>query len=460
MTLEKELVESIKKNILSNQTYNIFKRLNELISRNLSEKETYELRYIYENINQYTKTIEESSQIIKRILTVINERYPKNKTEPEYILLKLINEENTFLKIKSLIIAEAEYYKEGNFIDWKNILIERQKYTITLEQTINKLENKEWKTFVNNIWSIQINLSANTFLLFQKMIMTVFTKVKEYQIVCAEITQNCNTLFNQVSHTMDSNTREYLEKYYQTPSFRAYIIVMAQITYIDYDIFHNDAKLIKNKLFNAGFRVGMDWMFIKIMDEIIDRKLFDNNNISLILDDFEKAINGKEFTNINLTYGETYYFLDAVKSFQKKYVQSIEREKAGHYLRITNGKFLSKLKFTRKLLYAKAIGKYSADISLYDMMLEGITINPQFAEFVREKGMAGNLFDDWKDYTIDKEQGSGYDTKRFNILCAFLKQYWKTLNTMNLKSKAKFMDFCILAGLFQISELVKLKERT
>ncbi|MGV8141997.1 MAG: hypothetical protein ACP5NW_06155 [Candidatus Woesearchaeota archaeon] len=460
MPIEKELMDSIKKGIFSNQAYNLFKRLNELLSRDLNMQETLELKKIYEDMHLYLKNLDESSEIVKRIIRVIDERYPNNKKEPFYILLKMIDDENTFTNMKKLLIEESRHYNEGNFIDWQNLLIERQKYTTRLEQNIYRFESKEWKTFIRNIWSIPVNLAANTYLLFRKMMMLIFPRVKEYENIGSEVTQYCNNRFRQISHGMDARTREYLERYYNTPSFRAYVLVMAHITYIDYDVFHEDARIIKNRLFEAGFRIGMDWLLIKIMDEMIDRKIFDHHRTSLVLDDFEKAINGKDFNNINPSNGDTYYFLDAVRSFQKHYRQSPEREKAGQYLRTSNEKFLSRIKFTRKLLYAKAIGKYSADISLHDMILEGIPVSTQFSEFIREKGMAGNLFDDWKDYNIDRQQGIGYDDKRFKILCTFLKQYWKTLKTMDLKAKARFMDFCILAGLFQISELVKLKERT
>jgi len=460
MPIERELITSIKKGIFSNPAYNIFKRLNELLSKESNEQEILELKKIYEEMHIYVKNLEESSQVVSRIVKVMDERYPNNRNEPFYILLKTINDEKTFTNIKRFMLDEARHYNEGNFIDWKNILIERQRYTIQLEHNVDKFENREWKIYVKNIWSIPINLAANTYLLFRKMIMLIFPRVREYELAGAETTQYCNTRFRQISHDMDDRTKEYLERYYNTPSFKAYVMVMAQITYIDYDVFHEDAKNIKKKLFEAGFRIGMDWLFIKIMDEMIDRKIFDHHHTILILDDFEKAMNGKDFTNNTISQGETYYFLDSVKSFQKHYRQSPEREKAGQYLRASNEKFLSRLRFTRKILYAKAIGKHSADISLYDMALEGININPQFTEFIREKGMAGNLFDDWKDYYIDRQQGSGYDDKRFKILCTFLKQYWKTLKTMDLRAKARFMDFCILAGLFQISELAKVKERT
>jgi hypothetical protein len=455
-----ELLGSIRTGIFSNPSYQVFKRLNILLSKESSDNEIAELKKIYEEMHQYIRNLEDSRQIVSRILAVIKSRYPQDMDKPSYALLKIINDEKFFGKLKNLMIDESKFYNEGNFIDWKNLLIERQKYTISIEQLIDKLESNEWKSFVRNIWSIPINLSANTFLLFQKMIFAVMPKVKEYQVECAQISQYCDQRFREMSSLMDIRTKECIERYYFTPSFKAYVWVLAQVTFIDYDVFHNDASNVKGRLFEAGFRIGMDYLFIKIMDEAVDRKLFDSRKTSLMLDDFEKAICGKDFNNFTYNDSDSYYFLDAVKSFEKHYGQDPGREAAGHYLRRVNEKFLSKLRFSRKILYAKAIGKYSADITLHDMILSGLSISTEYTTFIREKGMTGNLFDDWKDYYIDMQQGIGYDGKRFKILCVFLKQYWKTLQTLNLRAKAKFLNFCILAGMFQISELVKLKERT
>lgn len=461
MALEKDLIHSIKQGILENSSYQIFKRLNLLLTKdNFSPQESSELKEIYENMKRYVKNIEESKDIIRRIISVIENRYKDNTKEAFYKIMKILDDKEFFEKLSNLLLQEAGFYNEGNFIDWKNMLIERQKLTSTIEQLTYKLEQKEWNSFIISIWNIPLNIAANTFLLFQKMMLRIFPNVKKYNIVCAEIKDYCNNSFRSITSRFDASTREIINSYYNTPSFKAYVHVMAQITYIDYDVYYGNADSIKDKLFQAGFRIGMDWLFIKVIDEVVDRNLLHPEKTKIIMDDFERSMSNRDMQNMMPADGQIYYFLDSVRQFQKYYRNSKDRDMAGHYLREVNQRFLSGLRFSRKLLYAKAIGRYSADLSLYDMELAGISLDYGFKDFIRTKGVAGNIFDDLKDYNVDKKQGTGYDGSRFRILCEFTKEYWKTLNTLDLKAKAKFLDFCILAGLFQLSEVVKLKERT
>ena len=134
-------------------------------------------------------------------------------------------------------------------------------------------------------------------------------------------------------------------------------------------------------LYSSGFAAGFDQ---RTFDELASDFARD---FAGKLDDFEKAICGKDFNNFTYNDSDSYYFLDAVKSFEKHYGQDPGREAAGHYLRRVNEKFLSKLRFSRKILYAKAIGKYSADITLHDMILSGLSISTEYTTFIREKGM-------------------------------------------------------------------------
>jgi len=143
-----ELLGSIRTGIFSNPSYQVFKRLNILLSKESSDNEIAELKKIYEEMHQYIRNLEDSRQIVSRILAVIKSRYPQDMDKPSYALLKIINDEKFFGKLKNLMIDESKFYNEGNFIDWKNLLIERQKYTISIEQLIDKLESNEWKSFV------------------------------------------------------------------------------------------------------------------------------------------------------------------------------------------------------------------------------------------------------------------------------------------------------------------------
>lgn len=260
---------------------------------------------------------------------------------------------------------------------------------------------------------------------------------------------------NEIAANLSPFAKRYFKGSLKQPNIRAYHDVQGQLTLIDADIFDLIPNDYQEYDLECAFNVGQFFFNIKLIDFFLDNR----TTISLekrinLLDQAEKVLLGEEIsTTENLGFDTILEIL----SLNPK----LELKNIGKNLKINVVKSLSQISNKKRLQTSLEIGADMGQI-MYEIMNEAYKMPEWSKNFLIQQGKTANLFDDTKDFLIDRKLNQGYSFTYFPVLFSnFCKEYYKTNTSLpNFESFKRFYQFMFLGSVFQLEELFHLKSRS
>jgi len=312
----------------------------------------------------------------------------------------------------------------------------------------------------------EYNLKQNVYNLINKAVTSLLPKVEDYRNYGKIYREYKDTQLNELKKDIPKNSRNLYKESLEEYSTKSYLEIIGQLTLIDLDIADYNIKKDLDKSLETSLSVGLTNYSIKIIDNLIDKK--ENH-----LDYKSKLLNG--FLHLIKTKGDN--------SLLKEISKKEDILKTGEIIKtLQNTKYMEKLHLHRETLEnlvkselsnqkaennlekynsALGVGKYSGKL-VVDIISDYF---PNFRERMEKhyiaKGKSANLFDDLKDFKIDKENKEGYTNSAIPLLLtSFSKEFVKSFIYLKPKSAWRYFNFLVLGGLFQLQEVVNLKERS
>lgn len=443
--------DSFKKLYLLNQV---------LLNPNVTINDVAHIDFLYRDAEIIYADFMKKLKKIEQTIRVIETRYQLSKNHRCFKLLKVLSDEGYIDSIFRVFVSEAEFYFKFDVLNWFKAIQERQDLSRRFVDAINEFLEPETSSLVKSNFNNFDKAFFSSYKALELVLIKIFPRIRSYlrysfladkyvAVRFLDLLKNCN----------NPRSARIMESYFRNPSYNAYFLVMAEITLIDYDIAGKSVEKNLNKLLRASYKTGLDFFFIKILDEILDTSSLKGNLRAIFVDGFEQAMLGRDYFVFDLPE-DCDCFLEFVKMSQKFFPTSPQRAKILRKLKKANFNFLKATKFSRKLMHTEHVGRLCADLQI-DNLATFVEIDDNFRTFQRNKGIAGNVFDDIEDYMFDQKYGIGYvGEKRLHLLMELIRKLGSAFFGLSSKSKFRLMNFCILAGLFKTTEYLGLKPKS
>lgn len=272
-----------------------------------------------------------------------------------------------------------------------------------------------------------------------------------------------------------SPERDYFVQKANDPSIRQYLSVSGQLTYITLDMagLLDQYKSTNPAVAQCAFNYGLDAFCWKIMDDYIDKKSWPADKKIKELNNFEEATRGV-FTHAYDTEGGT---LRTLLAHAYHFISNSYPKNAPDNHRIINAKrnsVMVELKdaFARQIspnndserLSARlSVGEKCGEIEYYHLASNFKDFPKSYKKFQSLRGRAAAVFDDFKDYDIDRNACLGYKHyTRTTLAITFLKEFTKSYCALPFWTwdRNKYLAFNVLATLFHVREMIDLKPRS
>ena len=277
-------------------------------------------------------------------------------------------------------------------------------------------------------------------------ILAASHKVGDYRKLGAQVIEDRKKRTPTTNNLHDDLLVYFLQKQGDA-AFQAYWDVLAQYCLIHVDVFGLDTG--SNQAKNAVAEIGRVFQWLKIADDIADEregsKRDNPQGIQDIITGTQLPKNPnerlflEEYRNLQLqdnTYIDQFFRLEVA--------QCTARNDSERYRqRGKIGSVLGKLEY-------EILKKYLPDF-------------PSRAEkFFALGGVAGAYFDDFKDFDLDRGKGQGYEREitRLKLLYGWVSNTFKAMQSLQPKEQRNHLNFLMLAALYQLRELIGIKERT
>ena len=279
----------------------------------------------------------------------------------------------------------------------------------------------------------------------------------------------------------DKQSRDYFVEKSSNPQIRQYFSVLGQMTYITMHMAgilekYKEGEKYHPAVAECAFNYGLDTFCQKLFDDYLDNKTEwpsakkneelknSDNEINGIktdrtMDDDElcriKNILNVSFNRINNAIPE--FSPENYKEMHAKRLQTM-RKLEDSFLRYFTAK-----NDAERLKARLDIGDYGGEIEYYHMATSFKDYPKGYKKFQRLRGRAAAMFDDFKDYEIDKAKGLGYSKiTRKRIAAEFMKEFTKSYFSLPFWSwdRNKYLVFNVLAALFHIREAIGVKAKS
>lgn len=302
--------------------------------------------------------------------------------------------------------------------------------------------------------------------LLDKAVLSTFKKVEEYRDVGSLYLDYEKSEMKKIEKTIPQSIKKTFLNSLENPAVTAYLEVLGQLTIIDLDIAGYNVNKEIDKSLKASFSVGLAKYNIKLIDNLIDKKENNLDHKANLLKGFLYLMKNKgddsKLKNM-MHKKEVLNTAEIISCLQN--IEPLDKL-SSHYTTLEN-LVISEINNQsakndiEKYNAAVNVGKYSGELVL-DIISDFF---PEFRERMEKhylaKGKAANIFDDLKDFKLDRKNTEGYSINAIPLLLAgFSKEFAKSFIYLKPKSAWKYFNFLMLGGLFQIQELVGLKERS
>jgi len=302
--------------------------------------------------------------------------------------------------------------------------------------------------------------------LADKFILSTFKRVDYHRQIGELYLDYEKSKMQELEKIIPSSSKDFYKESLKEPSIKAYLEVQGQTAIIDLDIAGYDVKKELDKSLAASFSNGLTFYLVKLVDNLIDQKESDVGYISELLngflhlyktkgnDEYLKGLFNKKdilFTGEIISNLLNTEYLHNLPSHYETLEFLVNSEIQNHGAKSNLEKYNA----------VSDIGKYSAKL-VVDLLSDYF---PEFREKMEKhyfsKGRAANIFDDIKDFKLDRDNGDGYTHQALPLLCAgFGKEFAKSFIYLKPKSQWRYFNFLLLGALFQAQEAVGLKTRS
>lgn len=287
---------------------------------------------------------------------------------------------------------------------------------------------------------------------------------------------------NEVAENIENlESKDYFIEKSTDPRIRQYLSVTGQLTYITLDMAGKLKNYSQGNQFHpavaeCAFDYGLDSFCQKIIDDYLTIKnTWGMERKKEEMEKFDSEIKGRktqrgkddrEMQKIKDILEVSYNRINSKVSefspknyelLHKKRLESMGKLKDAllRYYAAENGK--------ERLESRIDMGDCSGEIEYYHLASSFKDFPESYKKFQKLRGRAAILFDDFKDFDIDKAKGLGYrDITRKKIGADFIKEFVKSYLALPFWSwdKNKYLAFSILAGLFHVREMIGVKARS
>lgn len=246
------------------------------------------------------------------------------------------------------------------------------------------------------------------------------------------------------NRSLSPEASEYILGKIDDPKFRAYWSVMAQYSLAVTDIFGQNPSLYDSR--TAAERVG-DWAhWLAAYDQVSESESFQLHGASLV----DRLLNGRATSK-----GPAESFLVEEYHGMTYPVRAYMQEVTDLELMMATAPDQSKYNLRGEV--GRVIG-----LAQYEVMKGSLPRLPERAsEFLALNGVATVYFDDLKDFSKDRNEGTGYQYEmRPRLFSGAVRNMARAFTLLLPLERKRHIAFCELAGLFQLRELLGMKERT
>jgi len=258
----------------------------------------------------------------------------------------------------------------------------------------------------------------------------------------------------ELEETMPLPGRAYFRSTMNRPDIRAYHEVQGQLSLIDADVFGLVGDYGERDL-ECAFDVGNFFYQIKLVDNMLDES---EGSLEEKVELIERAkgalLRGEPSSDRDINY---------LAQISRSIPFPLNQEMLGIILRLRSGavQSLSPLGGKERMEVSSTMGDLMGE-AMYEIMGEHYEMPVWSREFLAQQGMTANLFDDVKDFRLDRRKKHGYSLSFYPELVGnFLHNFRKTHKTLpTFEEKKRFYTFMGLGIGFQLEELFGLKERS
>lgn len=311
---------------------------------------------------------------------------------------------------------------------------------------------------------------------------TLWTSVGKQRDMGNHVDEYLDNKLDEIKENiLNPESREYFAEKSSDPSIRQYFSVPGQLTYITMDMAGELGKyILKGKshpaLSECAFNSGLDFFCQKLIDDYIDDKnkwSEDEQEKAIREFDFEvntlrteRETNDEELCWIKDILNVSYRRINNEKSeFSPDNYEELKSERLDT-MKVLGDSFLryhSAENDEERLEARLDIGEYSGEIEYLHIAGSFRDFPKKYREFQRLRGRAAALFDELKDYDIDKAKGLGYNKiTRKKIGMRFMKEFARSYWSLPFwgRDRNKYLSFNVLAALFHVREKIGVKARS
>lgn len=289
------------------------------------------------------------------------------------------------------------------------------------------------------------------------IVLQIFRRAKYYRDLGLQYKTYAGQTLPKIFNSLNKDHSNFLEENLKPYGNYAYLEVQGQTALIDMDICGIKLEERQPDANKAALTTGLVWFAIKLIDNYIDKYTLTNYKLIDFLNLTKES--WKENKQIDSKYQEEKILINSTHNL----LYSGYLGEPSHYMGSLEELADAEIKYssspkTKRIVFAKEEGIKAAQLTInliqqYILEYPGI-----FRNFILEQGRTARLIDDFKDRSIDKKLGRGYNSDLYlalNVIKHFIKHF-SYLPT--IKSKWRNLNFIVLAELFHIREILGVKE--
>ena len=249
--------------------------------------------------------------------------------------------------------------------------------------------------------------------------------------------------------------RSYFRLTMGKPDIRAYHEVQGQLALIDADIFDLVGEEYTERDLICAFDVGNFFYQAKLVDERLSGSDMPLDEKVEILEKATGPLLGGEPSSDR--------DLNSIAQIRRSIPFSVNEDilRICFKTRSAVSRALYPLEDEERLTVSSEIGSLMGD-AMFSIMGEHYEMPLWSREFLIQQGLTANLFDDVKDFCLDRRIGGGYSLSFYpRLVKEFVSNFYGIHDTFPTSEEARrFWTFMTLGIGFQAEELLGLKERT
>lgn len=280
------------------------------------------------------------------------------------------------------------------------------------------------------------------------LIMEIWPRTADYRRLGCIVSDDRNR-FN-AERDLSDTARNFLEERESDALFRAYWEVPAHYCLIHVDVFGLNANSEEAR--QAALEIGRTFQWLKTADDISEDSISSKNKLEGLLHLSHLLLRQEPENPAEVFLTEEY------NSFISQFSEGIRRLLFRSYIK----DIMQCSKSDYRKCDARGDQGYLFGEVEYAILKKYLSGMPEHARLLFAlNGAAAAYFDDFKDFKIDIQNGSGYQGEmRPELLKRFVQNTMQSIGVLSQDERKRHFAFLMLGALYQLKELLGLKERT